>query len=256
MADNNQIDEKKLKFDNLFSVPIIQYQSENTDEMNKELREIILKKEKEIPTTNKSNQGGWQSEGDFFRWGGNSIENVYNLFLNLIEASTKKLDFLQTIPMDFHIYGWANVNRKGHSNIAHIHPMSTWSGTYYVDAGDNLDDNEKALYNYTKAIEVDPENSFNYEKRGDFYRDYLGDNEKALTDYNKGIEVDPEDASLYYEIGFIYASAGVYDLALQNLLKVVELEPNYENANNLIGYTYHYSLNQYEKAIEYYTKEV
>ena len=49
--------------------------------------------------------------------------------------------------MDFHIYGWANVNRKGHSNIAHIHPMSTWSGTYYVDAGDNeLEDNECGLF--------------------------------------------------------------------------------------------------------------
>mgnify|MGYP001191996320 CR=1 FL=1 len=146
MSNINKIDEKKLKFDNLFSVPIVQYQSENNDQMNKELREIILKKEKEIPTTNKSNQGGWQSEGDFFRWGGDSIENVYNLFLDLIEKSTKKLDFLQTIPMDFHIYGWANVNRKGHSNIAHIHPMSTWSGTYYVDAGDDLDDNECGLF--------------------------------------------------------------------------------------------------------------
>ena len=114
--------------------------------MNKELKEIILKKEKEIPTTNKSNQGGWQSEGDFFRWGGESIEKLYNLFLKLIEHSTKKLEFLETFPMDFHIYGWANVNRKGHSNIAHIHPMSTWSGTYYVDAGDELDDNKCGLF--------------------------------------------------------------------------------------------------------------
>ena len=143
---NSNIDESKLQFENVFSLPIVQYQTKDTSDMNKELKEIILKKEKDTPTTNKSNQGGWQSEGDFFRWGGSSIEKVYNLFLYLITSSKKKLDFIQTIPMDFHIYGWANVNRKGHSNIAHIHPMSTWSGTYYVDAGDDLDESKCGLF--------------------------------------------------------------------------------------------------------------
>ena len=97
--------------DNLFPIPFVQYQVKDTEEMNKELKEIILKKEKENKTTNKSNQGGWQSEGDFFRWGGESIEKIYNLFFKLIESSTKKLEFVQTVPIDFHIYGWANVNR-------------------------------------------------------------------------------------------------------------------------------------------------
>tara|TARA_Y100000590_G_C15704907_1_gene1008213 strand:+ start:1135 stop:1770 length:636 start_codon:yes stop_codon:yes gene_type:complete len=146
MSNIENFDENKLQFDNLFSIPIIQYQTSKTEQLNKDLREAILEKEKQMPTTNKSNQGGWQSEGDFFRWGNKGIEEIYNLFLNLIEASTKKLNFIQTVPMDFHIYGWANVNRKGHSNIAHIHPMSTWSGTYYVDSGDDLDESECGLF--------------------------------------------------------------------------------------------------------------
>ena len=45
-----------------------------------DLKEIILKKEKDSPTTIKSNQGGWQSEGDFFRWGGESIEKLHSIF--------------------------------------------------------------------------------------------------------------------------------------------------------------------------------
>ena len=84
MVDNKSIvdfDETKIIHENLFSIPIVQYQTTNTEEMNKELKEIILKKEKETPTTTKSNQGGWQSEGDFFRWGGQSIEKLHNLFL-------------------------------------------------------------------------------------------------------------------------------------------------------------------------------
>ena len=44
------------------------------------------------------------------------------------------------------MYGWANVNRKGHSNIAHIHPMSTWSGTYYVDAGDQTETDKSGFF--------------------------------------------------------------------------------------------------------------
>ena len=103
MSNNNgnEIDENKIQHENVFSTPIVQYQTINTEELNQELKEIILRKEKETPTTNKSNQGGWQSEGDFFRWEGKSIQTVYNLFLKLIESSTKKLDFIQTIPMHY-----------------------------------------------------------------------------------------------------------------------------------------------------------
>ena len=46
MSDNKKIidfDEKKLKYENVFSIPIVQYQTTNTEEMNKELKRIILK---------------------------------------------------------------------------------------------------------------------------------------------------------------------------------------------------------------------
>lgn len=138
--------DNELKVDNLFSIPFVQYQVKDCESMNEDLKEIILKKEKEMETTLKSNQGGWQSEGDFFRWGGDSIEKLYSIFSRVIEIATSKLNFIETIPMDFHIYGWANINRKGHSNIAHIHPMSTWSGTYYVQADDKIEINKSGLF--------------------------------------------------------------------------------------------------------------
>ena len=147
-SNKNPLDslDKEIKIDNLFSIPFVQYKVKNSEDLNRDLKEIILKKEKETPTTKKSNQGGWQSEGDFFRWGGQSIEKLQSIFMKVIESATAKLDFVETIPMDFHIYGWANINRKGHSNIAHIHPMSTWSGTYYVQAGDEMDMNDCGLF--------------------------------------------------------------------------------------------------------------
>ncbi|MDA9056865.1 caspase family protein, partial [Flavobacteriaceae bacterium] len=61
-----------------------------------------------------------------------------------------------------------------------------------------LDNLEKALEEYNKAAEVEPENSYNYEMRGDFYENYLKDYDKALADYNKGIELNPNDADLHF----------------------------------------------------------
>jgi uncharacterized protein (TIGR02466 family) len=37
------------------------------------------------------------------------------------------------------VHAWANVNRSGAFNKMHVHPGSTWSGTYYVDPGDSSD---------------------------------------------------------------------------------------------------------------------
>jgi uncharacterized protein (TIGR02466 family) len=39
-------------------------------------------------------------------------------------------------PMRWTLHAWANVNRPGDFNRVHTHAGSTWSGTYYVDAGD------------------------------------------------------------------------------------------------------------------------
>ena len=39
-------------------------------------------------------------------------------------------------PIRWRITTWANVSRRGHYNRGHVHPGCTWSGVYYVDAGD------------------------------------------------------------------------------------------------------------------------
>ena len=47
-SKNNPLDslDKELKIDNLFSIPFVQYQLKDFESMNKDLKEIILKKEK------------------------------------------------------------------------------------------------------------------------------------------------------------------------------------------------------------------
>jgi uncharacterized protein (TIGR02466 family) len=36
----------------------------------------------------------------------------------------------------FDLFGWGAVNRQGHYNTVHVHPLGTWSGVYYVDPGE------------------------------------------------------------------------------------------------------------------------
>ena len=49
-------------------------------------------------------------------------------------------------PIRWRITTWANVSRRGHYNRGHVHPGCTWSGVYYVDAGDaDSDDTDSGL---------------------------------------------------------------------------------------------------------------
>ena len=95
--------------------------------------------------------------------------------------------------------------------------------------------------------------------RGDFYKNYLKNYDKALADYNKGIELNPNDADLaHLHFRKAYAYHGYFDkpdLALQSYLEVVRLNPEYAVYNN-IALLYMYYVKDYQKALEYYTKEI
>ena len=145
ILDNEQYAKNKMQFFNWFSTPFVQCQWENSESLNSNLKNVILEREKIDSGVTRSNDGGWQSAGDFYRWSGESGKIVKERFLSLIKITTKKLNMLQT-PMDFHLYSWACINRKGHYNLDHVHPMSTWSGVYYVDAGDETDKNKCGCY--------------------------------------------------------------------------------------------------------------
>jgi len=54
-------------------------------------------------------------------------------------------------------------------------------------------DLDRALADYTKAIELDPKDAYAYYNRGLHYR-AKGDLDHAIADYRKAIELDPKDA--------------------------------------------------------------
>lgn len=61
----------------------------------------------------------------------------------------------------------------------------------------SIGDYRGAISDYTKAIELDPENAEAYHGRG-LAKALLLENRGAISDYTKAIELNPENAGKYY----------------------------------------------------------
>ena len=89
---------------------------------------------------------------------------------------------------------------------------------------------------------------------GLFYYQDMEDIDKAIEYYKKAIELKPDYAAAYTHMGVAYADKDDYDKALEYHKKAVELDSNYAAAYSNMGYAYYYK-KDYGKAIESY-KEV
>jgi uncharacterized protein (TIGR02466 family) len=146
--------------EHIFSTPIFWHALKHADALNGQLREVILEHEKTTPSVAKSNQGGWQSPPDLFDWDEPSIRSLHGYIMAAVNAATARIGVPPKFKVEFKLYGWAAVNRKGHYNTTHVHPMSTWSGTYYVDAGDEAPDAPGAQLEFSHPITASPMNFF------------------------------------------------------------------------------------------------
>lgn len=76
-----------LKLQHLFTTPIIERVWENADQLNDELRQIILNKERQSPE-NRSNIGGWHSVGDLDQWAGTPGRELIRRIGELVNTAT------------------------------------------------------------------------------------------------------------------------------------------------------------------------
>jgi tetratricopeptide (TPR) repeat protein len=125
------------------------------------------------------------------------------------------------------------------------------------EAADNNDE-DKAIELYTKAIhsnELSNENlSEAYYARG-INRFLKGDHDRAIADFNKGIELNPQNSNNYFGRGITWHEKGEYNRAISDFKKGIELNP--ENADNYTGcgLAWH-SKGNYDLAIVYFTKGI
>jgi len=83
-------------------------------------------------------------------------------------------------------------------------------------------DNNAALEEFTRAIEIDPKYYFAYYNRALVYHQ-IGDLESSLANYNKAIELNPDNAYWIIERGFLYMELGDREQAINDLERAREL---------------------------------
>ncbi len=124
----------------------------------------------------------------------------------------------------------------------------------YFDSSNNRDTLILAIADYTKAIELKPNDGEFYTNRGASYA-RIGDGPNAIKDMSKGIEIKPDHAVAYLNRSLVYMRDRP-DLALADLEKYLTLNPYnsdiwYEKGRlQLEGQGYDQAMVSYNRAIE------
>ena len=63
--------------------------------------------------------------------------------------------------------------------------------------------------------------------------------EKALTNYSKAVELDTKNPDIYNNIGVIYKELRQYDRAIEEFLRAIYLNPTYAKPYNNIDVVYY-----------------
>ena len=110
----------------IFPTEVYSFNNEYID--NDKIKEIILEKEKTETGRKLSNMGGWQSKDNLLEE--KDFSEIKDFLFECIEIIKK--DLYEDNTKFYMVSSWTNVNRKGDSNIPHIHGNSHWSCAYYV----------------------------------------------------------------------------------------------------------------------------
>jgi len=123
-------------------------------------------------------------------------------------------------------------------------------GTKYYEAGEN----DKAISEFSQAIDKNPQDVFAYINRGTAYyaTRQFG---KAITDFNRAAKISPKDARVFNNRGSAYEELGKFKKARTDYNKAIQLNPMYVEAYFNRG-TFYAKRGEYEKAIADFDKAI
>jgi len=117
---------------------------------------------------------------------------------------------------------------------------------------DNLQDYEKALWAYSKALELNPGYIAAYNNRGNVWGE-IGDFDRSLNDFNKIIELAPKHAIGYFGRGNALVDKGNFFQAIHDFNKCLQIVPDWALAFHNRGFSW-MQLKKYDKAISDFNK--
>jgi tetratricopeptide (TPR) repeat protein len=123
-------------------------------------------------------------------------------------------------------------------------------GAVYASAGQF----NRAITNYNRAIELNPNFADAYNHRGIAYHN-LGQLKQAVADYTKAIELKPNYIEAYNNRGIAYEKLGQPEQGICDYNTSIELNPNLAEAYNNRANAY-VKLGQFDQAISDYTRAI
>ena len=113
---------------------------------------------------------------------------------------------------------------------------------------------DRAIQDFTKSLDLNPDNAFTYNLRGAAYYN-KGELDLAIQDYTKSLELDPDNAVTYWSRGGGHHRKGELDLAIQDYTKSLDLNPAAAVAYHLRGSAY-YSKGEFDRALQDFAKSL
>ncbi len=102
-----------------------------------------------------------------------------------------------------------------------------------------LKQDEAAISNYDKAIELDPKSHIGYNGIGEVYRDNKKDMVKSMEWYQKALAVKPNERKANFGMGYCLNSQEKFSEAADYLSKAIAQEDTYTAAYVELGYSYY-----------------
>lgn len=112
----------------------------------------------------------------------------------------------------------------------------------------------EAIYDYNRAIELNPDSTYAYIMRGRVYYQ-KGDYDKALSDFNHAVAISPESVYALVTRGRINYRRRDYRSAIEDYTRVIDVDPGFSEAYKTRGNIY-LNTGQYNRALFDYTRAI
>jgi len=182
----------------------------------------------------------------------------YEKYLENYDNNDKLYYFIGNV---YHFIGIISKNKscykiaqKYYLHSLKINPSNEQANYYLGNIFYDLNNNEEAIYYFSKVLNQNHSNVKALLNRGNVY---LKDKKikKALSDYNRAASVYPEYKDVYNNRGSLYFDLKLYDKSLKDFETALEMNKKDAVAYNNRGNYYHF-FGKYEKAMSDYNKSI
>lgn len=125
-----------------FETPIAYCRLKEGETLIQELEKAIRQNRAQDNGLTRSNLGGWHSDTDMLKWGGDAASRLAESAINVAKRMTHFQE-ADSDSYDWQVRMWANVTSPGGLNHMHAHPGNIWAAVLYLDMGDEADSSEE-----------------------------------------------------------------------------------------------------------------